>query len=241
MSENQRQSVSLPIWAVVAITAIVVAAVTSLVALIVMGDDEQPTAVTTPATTVVTTIAPTSTASPTSAPETSTSSPDTTQASQPSPDEQLQILAQSLGAGTNFFVADGECPRTAAIVADETLRLFEWRDVAWLETSFDLFDNSDTPILRVSVDDYAPNSGHGTFMVTFNGPAIGGPIYGGILGQYECRWSLIDILVGDSIRKIVIGLEYSPDSGLTGYSRAGASSPDLYLGYDPHSVAYFAN
>lgn len=231
---NQKQSVNIPVWVAIALTTVVVAAVSSLIVVLVLGGDDGQSA--------SQSMAPTTMASVdiSASTELPTTSPVTTPATAPGPDEQLQILAQSLGTQTDYAVAEGDCPRTAAIVADQTLRLYEWRDTAWLETSFDLFDNSDTPVISTTSADYAPNSGHDSFLVTFDGPAIGGPIFGGILGQYECRWSLIDILVTDSIRKVVIGLSYSEEDGLTGYSTAGASTPDIRLSYDPHNVAYFA-
>ena len=41
MNETQKQSVSLPVWALIAITAVVVAAVTSLIAVVLVGGDDQ--------------------------------------------------------------------------------------------------------------------------------------------------------------------------------------------------------
>lgn len=239
MSERG-QSVNMPVWAIVVITAVLVASVTSLIAVVTLGGDDGASEPETAIATSSSVNQPSSTTSISMDETTSTSTAITPTSLDPT--QQLEVLTSALGDNASFSIANGDCPPTAAIVTNEQLRLFEWREVSWLEISLDLFNNSDTPVLSVESDDYAPNSGHESFLVTFNGPAIGGPIYGGILGQYECRWSLIDVLIDGSISKVVIGLDYSPDSGLSGYRTAGGSvRPDIFLSYDPHNVAYFAN
>lgn len=235
MNEPQKQSVSLSIWTLVALTALLVAAVTALISVLILGNrDSNSNSSLVPET------------SPGTDQSTAYSSPEepappSSSAAAYDSETQLKNLIGTIGNDTSYVISDGDCPPTALVVASGKLRMYEWQDSLWLETSFELFDNVDTPALEVEVGDYTPNSGHESFLVRFDGPAIGGPIFGGVLGQYDCRWSLVDFMVNGSIRKVVIGLDYSPDSGLTGFSTAGVEFPDLSFSYDPHNVAFFAD
>jgi ABC-type transport system substrate-binding protein len=154
------------------------------------------------------------------------------------PTQQIESIALSLDPNATYLLAEGDCPTVAAVLANQSLKFFQFQDSNWDETPIDLVDNSNTPVRSITVGDYAPNSGQGSFLIGFDGSTLGGPNYGGVLAQYECRWGLVDIVL-NGVGKVVIGLTFSENQGLIGYSRAGAEREDLLLSFDPHSFAYF--
>ena len=154
------------------------------------------------------------------------------------PAQQIESIALSLDPNATYLLAEGDCPTVAAVLANQSLKLFQFQDSNWTETPADLYDIFDRPVWSITVFDYAPNSGQSSFLVTFDGSSQGAPNYGGILAQYECRWGLVDI-VANSVSKVLIGLTFSENQGLIAYSRAGAEREDLLLSFDPHNFAYF--
>ena len=152
--------------------------------------------------------------------------------------QQIKSIALSLDPNASFLLAEGDCPTVAAVLANQSLKFFQFQDSNWNNTPIDLLDNSNTPVWSITVGDYAPNSGQSSFLVTFDGSTQGAPNYGGILAQYECQWGLVDIVV-NGVGKVLIGLTFSENQGLIAYSRAGAEREDLLLSFDPHSFAYF--
>ena len=152
--------------------------------------------------------------------------------------QQIKSIALNLDPNATFLLAEGDCPTVAAVLANQSLKFFQFQDSNWNNTPIDLLDNSNTPVWSITVGDYAPNSGQSSFLVTFDGSTQGAPNYGGILAQYECQWGLVDIVV-NGVGKVLIGLTFSENQGLIAYSRAGAEREDLLLSFDPHTFAYF--
>ena len=154
------------------------------------------------------------------------------------PTQQIESISLNLDPNATYLLAEGDCPTVAAVLANQGLKFFQFQDSNWNETPIDLFDNSNTPVRSITVGDYAPNSGQNSFLIGFDGSTLGGPNYGGVLAQYECQWGLVDIVL-NGVGKVIIGLTFSENQGLIGYSRAGAEREDLLLSFDPHSFAYF--
>lgn len=154
------------------------------------------------------------------------------------PSSELQTLTDVLSASSVSPIATGECNQTAALIVGGLLAFVEWDGALWREIPIDLRSNQDTPLLEIEVGDFTPNSGNQSFLIQFDGPAIGGPYFGAILSQKDCQWGLVDIVYEEGVGKVAIGLEYSPASGFTAFSSGGAEYADLQLTFDPESFAF---
>jgi hypothetical protein len=233
MNDKKTTSIKLPVWAAILLTAVLTASVTGLIAIVALRDNNA----TLPADFVdQTTSTFVEIQSTTSLVAGSTLPPPPTTID---PLQQIGSIAMSLDPNATYSVAEGDCPTAAAVLANRQLKFYQWQYPSWIEEAIDLPNNADTPISSITVDDYAPNSGQQSFLISFDGNAIGGPNFGGILAQYECRWALADMVFEDSVRTVAIALGYSPQEGLTAYSRAGVEQADLSLAYDAHQFAFF--
>ena len=75
------------------------------------------------------------------------------------PAQQIKSIALSLDPNATFLLAEGDCPTVAAVLANQSLKFFQFQDSNWNNTPIDLLDNSNTPVWSITVGDYAPNSG----------------------------------------------------------------------------------
>jgi hypothetical protein len=169
----------------------------------------------------------------------------------------LQALAQDVSGDTGLVVAVGDCSPAAATVVDGQLKFFVSDGKDWVETPIDMRGIGDDPdyaisVMDVEVGDFAPGSGHQSFLIHF----MAGYPFGSILAQKDCEWSLVDIVQKGSIKDPdagftiiedgqlswgVIFLEYWYNFGLVGFSRAGNEKADLQLEYDPDKFAFIAS
>jgi len=171
-------------------------------------------------------------------------------------DGPLQTLAQDVSGDTGLVVAVGDCSPAAATVVDGQLEFFVSDGKDWVETPIDTRGIGDDPdyaisVMDVEVGDFAPGSGHQSFLIHF----MAGYPFGSILAQKDCEWSLVDIVQQGAIKDPdagftiiedgqlswgVIFLTFDETTGLTGFSRAGNETADLQLVYDPEKFAFIA-